>query len=221
MVITPLGLNALKFEIKRKDGTEVAVVLDPFEPFGKLKLPRVLKAHMVVSTTLAEASRMRELVAAEGEAALLVVNGPGEYERSSCFVTGREFSSIAQEEKKAVGTLFRLDGDDVAIGILTALAHDLTEEEKEFLDGVQILVLNVSGEPLPLRTAVGIVQTLEPSAVIPIGYRTSEYPKGESLSAFTKLLGVEPTSMGEKWKITRSDLDAQEGMIVVGFGDTA
>lgn len=219
MVITPLGLNALKFDIKRKDGSEVAVVLDPFEPAGKLKLSRALKAHMVVSTGGTDASLLRELVAAEGEAPMLVVNGPGEYERSSCFVTGREFSSSAEEEKKAVGTLFRLDGDDIAIGILTALTRDLSEEEKEFLDGVQMLVLNVAGEPLALRTAVGIVQTLEPSVVIPVGFKSSANPKAESVSAFTKLIGVEPRDMGEKWKVTRSDLDAQEGMIVVGFGD--
>lgn len=186
MEITYLGHAA--FRIKGKTAT---VVTDPYAPAAAgLKFPKHISADILtVSEDHADHNAIHQI---EGTA--YVVNGPGEYEIKGVGVIGR---------KSGINTIYRIEMDGLSIVHLGNLDHPLSVEEVDSLDGVDVLMISVSGSAVP------VINEIEPSIVIPMRYNRDE------LATFLKEIGKDDVTPQPKLTVTKDKLPDQMQVIIL------
>lgn len=196
MEITFLGHAA--FRMKGKTAT---VVTDPYAPNEVgLKFPKHMTADIVtVSHDHPDHNAIHEI-----EGAAYVVNGPGEYEIKGVAIIG--LSTFHDEEKGAKrgkNTMYRIEMDGLSIVHLGDLGHTLSVTEVDSLDGVDILMIPVSGCAVPL------INEIEPSIVIPMRYNRDE------LAVFLKEIGKEDVAPQPKLTVTKDKLPEQMQVVIL------
>jgi L-ascorbate metabolism protein UlaG (beta-lactamase superfamily) len=139
-----------------------------------------------------------------------LINGPGEYEISDVFITG--IRTYHDNERGAVhgrNTVYVVDVEGVSICHLGDLAHELTDEQAEAIESIDVLLAPVGGGPgLDAARAVAVVNQIEPAVVVPIQYRT---PYGDQdldeVERFLHEMGVSDVTPEEKLVVRRSSAD--------------
>lgn len=103
-----------------------------------------------------------------------LVNGPGEYEISEVFITGiRTYHDDQRGAVHGKNTLYVVEAEGMTFCHLGDLGHELTEEQSETLQSVDVLFVPVGGGTvLDAAKAAAVVGQIEPGIVIPIQYRT-------------------------------------------------
>jgi L-ascorbate metabolism protein UlaG (beta-lactamase superfamily) len=186
MEITYLGHAA--FRIKGKTAT---VVTDPYASAAAgLKFPKHIAADIV--TVSEDHPNHNAIHQIEGTA--YVVNGPGEYEIKGVGVIGRTIEK---------NTMYRIEIDGVSIVHLGDVHRTLSSEEVDTLNGVDILMIPVSGSAVPL------INEIEPSIVIPMRYSR------EDLAAFLKEIGKEDVTPQPKLIVTKDKLPEQMQVVIL------
>lgn len=138
--------------------------------------------------------------------ALLVIDGPGEYEIGDFSIRGvgaTRHIDTAADEKNA--TIYRIEVGDVRIALFGNIAPKLTEDQLEEIGVVDMLIIPVGGGgyTLDATSAVTVVRQVDPKVVIPVHYEDGavkyEVPQ-DTLEIFVKELGV-PVETVSKYKI--------------------
>ncbi|HEU0166095.1 MAG TPA: MBL fold metallo-hydrolase [Thermomicrobiales bacterium] len=138
-----------------------------------------------------------------------VIDGPGEYEMHDVSVIGvRTFHDNAKGANFGHNTMYVIDVEGLRFAHLGDLGHDLTEEQAEALDGVDILFVPAGGgNVLSPDHAAEMAARIGPKAVIPMQYRTA---KGDlslaEVSTFCKQLGVDIPAAEPKLTVRAGDL---------------
>ena len=109
--------------------------------------------HFVIKTKSAEIVLSDSLRVGENE-----LPGPGEYDIGDIFI-----ESLPFPETPRTAVLVRTEG--VTVAWIPALAGSLSEKSVETLDGIDALVLPLSGE-LTGEVAQVVIKTLEPKIVV-------------------------------------------------------
>jgi L-ascorbate metabolism protein UlaG (beta-lactamase superfamily) len=174
MEITHLGNTS--FRLKGKIAT---LITDP----AVAKLPKHVMADIVTGS------------AGEVEGSPYVINGPGEYEIKGVGVIGRTIEK---------NTMYRIEIDGLSIVHLGDVNRTLSTEEVDSLDGVDILMIPVSGS-----ATVPVINEIEPSIVIPMRYSRDE------LAAFLKEIGKEDVVPQPKLIVTRDKLPEQMQVVIL------
>lgn len=198
------------FSIEARNGDAIAhLVTDPFGPEAGLKLPRNLSADIVVVSKDDALYGNTDAVKKEGEDEILFVKTPGEFEENGFFVYG------IPGPKRTV--LCRFEIGDLSVGYLGALGDELTDEAREALEGVDILLVPVGdADVLSAKKAVEVVTALEPRIVIPMHYSVPGLKvKCDPLDKFLKEMGVSSPEKTAKFKAMKKDLPAEETKVVV------
>ena len=124
-----------------------------------------------------------------------LIDGPGEYEVSDVFVTGiRTYHDSERGKLRGFNTVYLLELEDLRICHLGDLGHQLTDEQTEQLDEVDVLLVPVGGgSALDSVGANEVIGQIEPKIVVPMHYRTATGDQGlEDLDRFCKALGLDP-----------------------------
>lgn len=192
------------FDIEYKGGNTVtittkktALVVDPKRSvFGQKDL--------VVKDAVELATEARFTV--DGAAALLSLEGPGEYEVGDFSIRGiaatRHIDAVVDEPS---ATIYRIEVAGTRIALLGNIAPKLSEDQLEQLGVVDILIIPVGGGgyTLDATSAATLVRQIDPKGVVPVHYADSalayEVPQ-DSLEVFTKELGV-PVETTAKYKL--------------------
>lgn len=175
MEITYLGQSCVRLR-----GRETQVLVDP--PEGQLPGLGRTSPDLVVRTegrTDPEKLRPRQ-----GQSQEIV--GPGEFEVRGVTVRG-VYSGDGR-------TIMRVEIDDVRVVSVGRLDRQLTEEEIDALGHVDVLVAPVGGgDALAPAAATKLVNTVAPSIVVPVRYRSAGSPGSgdyEPVDTFAKEMGL-------------------------------
>lgn len=193
------------FDIEYKGGNTVVIstkkstlVIDPKRSLVGLK-------DVVVKGAIELATEPR--LALSSPEAHIAIEGPGEYEVAEFSIKGiasqRHLDAPDAPKQTA---LYRIGVADINIALLGNVSPELSEDELEALNVIDILILPVGGGgyTLDATSAAAIVRQITPKAVIPVHYADSglvyEVPQDE-VDLFVSELGVEVEDAGAKYKI--------------------
>lgn len=141
----------------------------------------------------------------------LVISDPGEYEVSEVSVFGIPARSHMDEKGQESATIFKIQYEDIRVGIVGHIHPDISEEYIEELGAVDILVVPVGGNGYTLDGigALSVIKKFDPKVVIPTHYADSKitYPvPQQDLAEALKGLSMEPKDTLSKFKPKSSDL---------------
>src|SRR5512136_1758882 len=167
--ITWLGHSCFRL----RDRTATAVT----DPYGKDLGLNLVRVRADIVTVSHDAEDHNYVKGVKGD--FQVLNGPGEYEVSSVFVTGLELRGDRKKKDAAGGlrnTVFLFEFEDVTICHLGDLNLVPTQAQvEEALGEVDVLLIPVGGgESLNASQASEVVSLLEPHIVIPMHYHVPD-----------------------------------------------
>jgi L-ascorbate metabolism protein UlaG (beta-lactamase superfamily) len=194
----------------------VSVVTDPYGKDVGLILPRV-RADLVTISHDADDHNYAKGV----KSGFKILDGPGEYEVSSVFVTGLELRGERKKGKepdKLRNTVFLFEFEDLTICHLGDLDQVPSQAQvEETLGEVDVLLIPVGGgESLNAAQASEVVSLLEPHIVIPMHYKVKGSPlKLDPVTKFLKEMGLDDVPTQETLKVSHSSLPEETQIVLL------
>jgi len=199
MEISYLGQSC--FKITGKKGS---VLTDPFDPsVVGIKLGKQ-DADVV---TVSHNHKDHNYLAVMKNDDYLVLDSPGEYEvKDAEFVGVEAYHDDKQGAERGKVTMFCMEIDGVKIAHLGDLGVELTSDQLDKLDGVDVLMVPVGGHKhIDAETAVKVVNQIDPKIVIPMHFKIAESSEFDTVDKFFQEMAVKPEAQ-DKLKITQRDL---------------
>lgn len=197
MEITRFGRSSFKIQ-----GRDITIVTDPFRDDSKstvgVKFPKVTSDVVTISHDHPDHNNTSGV---KGD--FVCFDSPGEYEIKNTEIIGVN-SSHGKEH--GINTIFSYKVDGINICHLGDLGEDLSTEQLEKIDGVDILFVPVGGAGYTLdsKGAARVVTEIEPKIVIPMHYQDGK-KELEPVENFVKVIGKTPKSV-DTLKIQRKEL---------------
>ncbi len=213
MEITWLGHSCFRLR-----GKEVTVLTDPFGPHLGYTLGR---ASAQIVTVSHDHSGHNNTAAVGGDP--YVLRGPGEYEVQDVLVTAVASYHDAERGKRlGRNTIYVLHIDDLAVCHLGDLGHLLTDEQREEMGDVDVLLVPVGGKnTINAAQAAEVISQVDPRVVIPMHYATAATQgKVEGLDPvekFCREMGAEVVEPQPKLAVTRSNLPVEPQVITLSY----
>jgi len=210
MEITYLGHSS--FLLRRK---QVKLLTDPFSNSVGFKLK---KQKVDVVTISHDHEDHNDLSQIEGNP--LVIAGPGEYEIHGVMIEGfNSFHDNSLGKERGKNTIYVIDMGEMRLVHLGDLGHQLTQEELDVLDGVDVLMAPVGGSvTLEPEEMVKLIKKINPSIVIPMHYKTGghsrSFDKLIGVEEFVKLMEMVPKNQ-KKLKIKKSELPEEMELVIL------
>jgi L-ascorbate metabolism protein UlaG (beta-lactamase superfamily) len=198
MEIIHLGHSSFKIV-----GKNVTVVTDPFDS-TKVGIP-FPKSDANVVTLSHHHKDHNNLSGIKGE--YICFDSPGEYEIKTAEIRG---IAGCHDDKDGgdfgENTIFSFEIDGINICHLGDQGKDLSSDQLDKVDGVDILMIPVGGKyTIDAKQATKIVSEIEPKIVIPMHYQVGNMKDLAPVDAFVKEIGIE-AKKGDRIKIQRKDL---------------
>lgn len=149
---------------------------------------------------------------------VVVLDAPGEYAVKGVSALGfLSYCDANEGVERGQNTIFVFESEDIHIGYLGALGHDISGEVLEKLSGVDILFVPVGGsDTLDIKTAGELVRKIEPKIVIPMHYKMPGLTLDlDTEKAFCDAVGNCPAEKITKLNIKKKDLDDKKIEIVL------
>lgn len=153
-----------------------------------------------------------------------VIDGPGEFEIGSVFITGVQSDSVGAGKKKNKdgsprNTVYVFDYDGITVAHLGDLKQTLTQSEIESLGTVNVILVPVGGGGgLNAAKAAEVISMIEPNLVIPMHYSTPATKLSlDSLNKFIKEMGLSKADTQPSLKVTRSSLPNETHVMVLDY----
>lgn len=198
MNLTWLASAAFKIEFKTA-GVEGVLLFDPYTA-PKEDMSRNLSADVVLASHGRD-----ELITLTKDP--FIIDEAGEYECKQVLVYG--FQTAPSTDAPLI---FRTEIEHVTVAHLGSLAAPLSEQLKNELNGVDVLMLPVGGgDVLSPERAAELVTAVEPHVVIPYCFGGSRGP----ITPFLKALGLPAQEPQQKIKITKKDLPSDQLICIV------
>lgn len=216
MDITYLGHSS--FRLKGKDAT---VVTDPFDKKVGFALPATTADIVTISHDHFDHNHIDGVKPTAKREAPFIIQAPGEYEVMGVSVFGfPSFHDQEKGEKRGSNTVYTIVLDGITVAHLGDLGHSLDDKFIENLGTVDVLLCPVGGHfTIDSKTAVDLIQEIEPSYIIPMHYKTDAHDQkvfGEvgSLADFEKAFGlsVEPV---KSLSVSAGSLPEQTTLVVL------
>lgn len=150
-----------------------------------------------------------------------IISGPGEYEVKEVMIFGfGAFHDSSSGSERGKNTMYLLEMDGLRLAHLGDLGHELTGEQLEELDGVDILFVPVGGHfTLTSKQAAEVVSKIDPKIIIPMHYQErglnqAVFAKLSPVEEFLKEIGEEVTPIA-KLTISRDRLPEERQIVVL------
>ncbi len=211
MQISWHGLSCFEIKTTTPSG-EVTLVVDPYDNATGLRFPRTLEAQVLAMSHDHEDANNRSAVAGNP----FVIARPGEYEVKGVFVYATLLAPDPKDAKAAPSMIFRFESEGMHIGHLGALNRELTTEELQALENIDILMIPVGGgRVLTPKLASEVISQIEPRVIIPMTHGIANLKESFSTEAdFCKALGTCRREETNKYKVTRKDLPEDDMLVV-------
>jgi len=210
MIITWYGHSCFKIQ-----SGEIILITDPFDKSIGLTPPRGQVNIVTISHHHYDHDNLETLIAANP----FVIDGPGEYEIKGINVMGlATFHDNKQGQERGNNTAYLIEVEGIKICHLGDLGQEkLTDEQLEFINGVDILIIPVGGVyTIDGEQAVRIINQIEPKIVIPMHYKIPGLNiKLDGVDAFLKEIGMTKIQPVDKLTVKKKDLLEKEETEVV------
>ncbi|MCX6765423.1 MAG: MBL fold metallo-hydrolase [Candidatus Moranbacteria bacterium] len=148
----------------------------------------------------------------------LVIDLPGEYSARGINAVGIDtFHDEKGGEERGHSTVFVIESEEMKICHLGDLGTDLTSEQLEEIDGIDVLFIPVGGKiTLDGKKAAELVRKIEPAIVIPMHYKI----KGSAIDIadekkFCAEMGNCPSQKSNKLSFKKRDLEEKSMEVVI------
>ena len=199
--------------------TYATVVTDPFDNKSVGYGPLKLKADIV--TVSHEAPGHSNTDAVKGTSH--VIEGAGEYEIGSVFITGvaTDGSSGKKKDKDASSRniVYVFDYNGITVAHLGDLKQVPTQSEIETLGTINVALVPVGGGGgLNAAKAAEVISLIEPNIVVPMHYATPAAKVAlDALNKFIKEMGLSKPETQDSLKVTRTGLPDETKVIVLEY----
>jgi len=158
-----------------------------------------------------------------------VIDGPGEFEIGSVFVTGVQTDGSGSGKKKLKAkengaastrnTIYVFDYDGITVAHLGDLREVPTQSEIELLGSINVALIPVGGGgALNAAKAAEVISLIEPNLVVPMHYATPVAKVSlDSLNKFIKEMGLSKAETQPSLKVTRSGLPNETHVVVLDY----
>lgn len=196
MEITYYGANCVLLTTK-----PLKVLIDPVSgEYGP-------NPKVSADVTLFTQQPQQEVAASAGT----TITFPGEYEMKSVSIEGVAARLHTEESaEKLEGVIYCLSYNGIRMVVCGNIHPELSEEQIEQLDGVDVLVVPVGGRGLTLdkEAAASLVRQFNPGAVVPVHFNDDqiEYPMPQAdVSEFLHEMGVSELEPQDSFKVSARD----------------
>ncbi|MGI6258484.1 MAG: MBL fold metallo-hydrolase [Anaerolineaceae bacterium] len=191
------------------------VVTDPFDAGTAGYNPLKLKADIV--TVSSNDLSHNNVSAVKGDP--FIIDGPGEYERGSVFITGIQTTPLQTDTKDLRNTIYVLDYGNITVLHLGQTDTVPNQTMVEELGDINIALVPVGAcGGLNASKAAEVISLLEPNIVIPMHYETPHSKLAlDPLSKFLKEMGLTELKTMESYKIAASGNFGEEGTQVIAL----
>ncbi|MBC8507431.1 MAG: MBL fold metallo-hydrolase [Anaerolineales bacterium] len=148
-----------------------------------------------------------------------VINGPGEYEIGSVFITAVRTNGGKRKEDELRNTLYVFDYEGVSVAHLGNLDRVPSQSQVEALGTVNVALVPVGGGVgLNAAKAAEVISLLEPGIVVPMHYGTPKCKiKLDPLSKFLKEMGLGTVQPLEELSVTTSSVPTETQVVVLDY----
>lgn len=149
---------------------------------------------------------------------VVVLDAPGEYAVKGVSALGfLTYCDGSEGVERGQNTVFVFESEDIHIGYLGSLGHDVSAEILDKLSGVDILFVPVGGlDTLDVKIAAELVRKIEPKIVIPMHYKIPGLTLDlQTEKAFCDAVGNCPSQKVAKLNIKKKDIDEKKAEIVL------
>jgi L-ascorbate metabolism protein UlaG (beta-lactamase superfamily) len=195
------------------NGENVNLVIDPYSPNIGLKLPTITTDFALVTHQHEDHNYIEALRFSNGT---MVVDSPGEYEIRNVFVHGMaSFHDAEQGNDRGLNVIYKITAEGISIAHLGDLGCDLSSEQLENLENVDILLIPVGGKyTIDAKKAAHFIKQVDPKIVIPMHYKTPGSNMDiDDLQPFAKEMGLGEYTMENSLKVSVGQL-TNENVIV-------
>lgn len=199
MTISWYGLSSFKIT-----GKDVTIITDPFSGSSGLSAVRGAADIVVCSNPKSEVANNFSSITGNP----FLVTGPGEYDIKEVSILGTPASE---------STIYSIEVEGIRIAFLGQIKQDqLTDEQKETLEGADIVLVPVGGKDvLDFETGAKIATKLEPFIVIPHSYKIQGLSLNlDKLDKFLQEMGGKHIEQ-EKLTLKKKDLVGEQTSLIV------
>lgn len=192
---------------------DVVIFTDPFDKSTGLRPPQGHADIVFVSHNHYDHNNVSAL-----KDNPVVIDLPGEYSAKGVNAVGLDsFHDDKRGMERGRNTVFVIESEDLRICHLGDLGCDLTSEQLEKIDGIDVLFIPVGGKyTIDGKKAAELAKKIEPKIVIPIHYKI----KGSNIDIsdekkFCSEMGKCPTSKTSSLLIKKRDLEGKNMEVVI------
>jgi L-ascorbate metabolism protein UlaG (beta-lactamase superfamily) len=209
MEITWFGLSCFRLTERRM----ATVVTDPYDHSVVGLSPLKLRGDIVSISHDAPGHSFEAAVKPKKR----VLNGPGEYEIGSVFITAVQTNGNKRAKDDQGNILYVFDYDGVTVAHLGDLSKVPSQSQVERLGNVNVALVPVGGgRSLNAAKAAEVVSLIEPGIVIPMHYQLPACKlKLNSLDKFTKEMGLGEVEPLDSLKVSRSSVPTETRVVVL------
>jgi len=221
MKIKYLGHSSFAISGKSSTGDSVTVIIDPFDSKAVgLPYPKT-EADIVITSHQHEDHNFLPNIKGEPQKDYFLVDTPGEFEVKGVRIEGiASFHDDKKGLERGINVISAIDIEKIRLVHMGDIGHNLDKTQLEEIDGVDILLIPVGGVyTIDPKTAVHIIEALEPKVVIPMHYKVDGMPATfnelSTLEDFIKEIGLEAKNQDE-YKI-KSKADLPEVLTIISL----
>ena len=208
------GQSCFQISVSNSKDHSADIVIDPFSETTGLKLPNLSADILLVTHEHPDHNNIKDV-----KGTPFVIQGPGEYEVKEVFIQGiPSFHDDKDGKERGQNTIYVIEAEEMRFCHLGDLGQkQLTDEQLEKIDGVDVLMIPVGGEyTIDSSGAQKIISQIEPKIIIPMHYALPKLKiKLDEVSKFLKTMGKNSIVAQDKFTIKTSTLPKDEMEIVV------
>ena len=204
MTISWFGLSSFKIT-----GKDLTIITDPFGKTTGLTAVRGNADVVICSNPALDWCNNFSSISGNP----LIIRGPGEYDIKEAFIIG----TPAENQELGKTTIYSMEVEGVRISFLGPIKQTaLTDEQKEVLEGSDIVLVPVGGKQiLDYEAATKIATQLEPFIIIPHSYKVSGLELNlDKLDKFLQEMGGKHTEQ-DKLTIKKKDLTGEQTALMI------
>ena len=208
------GQSCFQISVSNSKDHSADIVIDPFDDATGLKLPNLSADILLVTHDHHDHNNIQDV---KGDP--FVAQGPGEYEIKGVFIRGiPSFHDDKEGKTKGQNTIYTIEAEGMRFCHLGDLGQkQLTDEQLEKIDSVDVLMIPVGGEGYTIDSAQAqkIIAEIEPKIIIPMHYGLPKLKtKMDDVSKFLKTMGKNSVVPQDKLTVKASAL-SKDGMEIV------
>ena len=208
------GHSCFQISVSNSKDHSVDIVIDPFDESIGLKIPNFSADILLISHDHADHNNAKGI---KGEP--FIISGPGEYEVKEVFIKGiPSFHDDKEGKEKGKNTIYLIEAEDIKFCHMGDFGQkQLTDEQLEKIDGVDVLMIPVGGEyTINSAEAQKIISQIEPKIVIPMHYAIPKLNvKLDEVAKFLKNMGKDSTVPQDKFTVKSSALPKDGAMEII------